>query len=286
MFPFIDAPVPTLPLRAANPTAAALEDFAVQQAIDRQRGISRYGPRIVTMRPAGQPSNDAQVWAFDPATLPESDSEAAWWWLQDYAHGSTQQFFIGSAGLPYEPENDAQRAGAASLLVGEAGFSILAVKRVATARMEIPAAREFRLDLSGNSRPGYAMQAPYEGVREASEIMRAEGVPRKIRKQVLESFDREAMRVRTAGTQDFGLRFFDNLEAKPLGRNLFETFPASRGSLALKTEWNQMNGIKQWRIREGSIIFEGPAAPQGPGLAGGQTQKYVLHLEDLLEPTE
>jgi len=132
----------------------------------------------------------------------------------------------------------------------------------------------------------FATPEPYEGVREASAIMRREGVPRKIRKQVLESFDRRAMAVRPARPGEYGLRFYDDVVAKPRARYLFETFPASRGSLGLKLGWNRMTRLSQWRIREGATLFEGPTAEQGLGLAGGKTQKYVLHLEDILEPFE
>ena len=130
----------------------------------------------------------------------------------------------------------------------------------------------------------FATREPYEGVREASAYLRVQGVPRPIRKQVLESFDRRAMRLRLAGEQEFGVRYYDQILAFPRGRTLFETFPASRSSLALKPEWNQMRFLKQWRIRPGTKVFEGPAAPQGLALPGGQTQKYILQLEDLLEP--
>jgi len=126
---------------------------------------------------------------------------------------------------------------------------------------------------------------PYSGVREASRILQAEGVPRHIRKQVLESFDVRTINVRAAGTDEFALRYFDGIDADPRGRFLFETFPASRQSLALDAQWNQMTGVVQWQLRPGAIVFEGVASPQGTYLPGGQIQKYVLDpIADLITP--
>ena len=135
-----------------------------------------------------------------------------------------------------------------------------------------------------NAATEFATPTPYEGVRKASSYLQEAGVPRNIRKQVLESFDRRAMQVRTAGDSEFGIRYFDNVNAWPEGRYLFETFPASRQSLALQTEWNQMQFFKQWQIRPGTVILEGPAAAQGAYLPGGQTQQYILDIDNLLEP--
>lgn len=110
------------------------------------------------------------------------------------------------------------------------------------------------------------------------------GVPRRFRKQILESFDVRTLRVRTAGDAEFGIRYFDNVDAFPRGRYLFETFPASRDSLALQIEWNQMTGFKQWQIRPGATVLEGATSPQGVW-RGGQTQKYIFDpVADLLEP--
>lgn len=81
------------------------------------------------------------------------------------------------------------------------------------------------------------------------------------------------------------MRYFDNITALPQGRFLFETFPASRQSLALSPTWNQMSGLAQWQIRPNAIIIEGRAASQGIGLEGGQWQKFVLNpRQDLIAP--
>lgn len=114
--------------------------------------------------------------------------------------------------------------------------------------------------------------------------MRDMGIPRNIRTQVLQSFDVRTIRVRAAGEAEYGLRYFDNVDAFPRGRYLFETFPASRDSLGLQIDWNQMRGFQQWRIRPGATIFEGSTAPQGVW-RGGQTQKYIFDPTlDLLQP--
>lgn len=123
----------------------------------------------------------------------------------------------------------------------------------------------------------------YAGVRQASQQMREAGVPRHIRKQVLESFDRKAMRVRVVGEAEYGIRYYDNVNAWPRGRYLFEQFPGTRNSLALPPDWNQMTHFRQWRIRPGTTIFEGPAARQG-SYPGGQAQKYIGNLDDLIDP--
>ena len=65
---------------------------------------------------------------------------------------------------------------------------------------------------------------------------------------------------------------------------MFETFPASRQNLALKPEWNQMTYMKQFQVRPNTTIIEGPASSMGVGVEGGQIQKYILDLNDLLEP--
>jgi len=123
---------------------------------------------------------------------------------------------------------------------------------------------------------------PYQGVKKASKYLKSQGVPRKYRKQILESFDRETIKVRSAGTNEYGLRYFDGINAQAKGRYLFETFPATRSSLAVKPKWNHMTNIAQFKVKPGTTIIEGKAAPQGLGLPGGQTQKYINDLERLI----
>jgi RHS repeat-associated protein len=124
----------------------------------------------------------------------------------------------------------------------------------------------------------------YAGVKEASAYLKSKGVPRTFRKQVLESFEVETIKVRAASANEYGLRYFDGVNAKAKGRYLFESFPASRESLAVKSEWNQMTNIAQFKVSPGATIIEGRASAQGAGLPGGQVQKYITDLSDLLAP--
>ena len=74
---------------------------------------------------------------------------------------------------------------------------------------------------------------------------------RTIPKNILQSFDVRTIKVRLARTNEYGIRSHDKgLKATVNGRYLFETFPASRNSLAIKPEWNNMTDIKQWQIKK------------------------------------
>jgi hypothetical protein len=126
---------------------------------------------------------------------------------------------------------------------------------------------------------------PYAGIRQASQYLKEMGVSRAKRVEWLQSFEADTVRVRAAHASEYGLRFFDNINALPRGRFLFESFPASRQSLAILPRWNQMTDIAQWQIRPGATIIEGRAAPQGFWLEGGRWQKFVLNsIDDLFSP--
>jgi RHS repeat-associated protein len=115
----------------------------------------------------------------------------------------------------------------------------------------------------------------FGGIRQASQYLRDAGVPRAQRVEWLQSFQQGTVRFRSAGDAEFGIRYFGG-EAYPSGRFLFETFPASRGSLALDPRWgNTMIGFRQWQIAPGTPIIEGRAAAQGV-YPGGQLQKFIL----------
>jgi hypothetical protein len=137
--------------------------------------------------------------------------------------------------------------------------------------------------VSASSVAANALPEAFSGVRQASKFLRDNGVPRSIRKQVLESFDRQSMRLRVAGDSEFGLRYFDDINAFARGRYVFGELPATRSSLALPANWNQMTYLRQFRVRPGTTMLEGPAAPQG-FYPGGQIQRYILNLDDLLDP--
>ncbi len=117
----------------------------------------------------------------------------------------------------------------------------------------------------------------YAGVQEASDFLKNAGVERQYRKQILESFDVRTIQVRQAGDDLFGLRYYDDLDADAAGRYLFNTFPATRQSLAVPPKWNKFQYIQQWQVRPGTTYIEGLAAPQGLHYPGGDLQMYFLN---------
>lgn len=120
----------------------------------------------------------------------------------------------------------------------------------------------------------------FAGVREASRYLQEAGVPRSVRKEVLESFERGTIRVQTAGADTYGLRFFGG-ESDALGRYLSPTLPATRSSLALPPG-NAMSGIAQFQIRPGATYFTGRVGPNF-GYPGGGVQQFVPNLGDLIQ---
>ena len=127
----------------------------------------------------------------------------------------------------------------------------------------------------------------YDGVKQASEYLQSQGVPRAYRKQILESFDVETIKLQTAGESTYGLRFYGG-NANAEGRYLFETFSplTNRQNLALPYEWNSMTGIQQFQIRKGTTMITGKAVAQksfGSQYIGGANQWYINNLEDLIK---
>jgi RHS repeat-associated protein len=127
----------------------------------------------------------------------------------------------------------------------------------------------------------------YDGVKQASEYLQSQGVPRAYRKQILESFDVETIKLQTAGESTYGLRFYGG-NANAEGRYLFETFSplTNRQNLALPYEWNSMTGIQQFQVRNGTTMITGKAAAQkrfGSQYIGGANQWYINNLEDLIK---
>ena len=119
----------------------------------------------------------------------------------------------------------------------------------------------------------------YVGVKEASQYLKEMGLPRNVRKDILESFDIGSIKVEQAGANSYGIRFYGG-SVKANGAYLFETFTpqTNRSNLALPPEWNKMSGIKQWKIKVGTTIFTGRAAPQlqfGSQYVGGAKQIWV-----------
>ncbi|MDQ8767703.1 hypothetical protein RFG22_08350 [Streptococcus ruminantium] len=125
----------------------------------------------------------------------------------------------------------------------------------------------------------------YSGVKEASKYLQEQEIPREFRKQILESFEVGTIKVNQATSDTYGLRFYGEL-AKPEGRYLFETFTdqINRKNLALPPAWNTMEGIAQFKLREGTTYISGRVAPQlqmGTEYVGGAMQWYVNELSQL-----
>lgn len=139
------------------------------------------------------------------------------------------------------------------------------------------------MDPLGLCKATSGIRDPYAGVKQASEFLKRMGVSRNDRVQILQSFEEGTISVRQAGSSEFGLRYHSD-PSRAGGGYLFETFPASRESLAIKPEWNDMTGFRQYQVRPGATIIEGRASPQGPYLTGGQVQKYIYDWINNLLP--
>jgi len=121
----------------------------------------------------------------------------------------------------------------------------------------------------------------FAGIREASQFLRGAGVPRAARVQILQSFEASTVQVDQAGANQFGIRYFGG-NANEVGSFLFDTFPASRQSLALRPEFNAMTGFRQLQIRPAANVISGRVAAQGVGFEGGQMQRFILNPEENL----
>lgn len=125
----------------------------------------------------------------------------------------------------------------------------------------------------------------YGGVRYASEYLKQQKVPRKYRKQILESFDICTIKLKIADDSTYGLRFYGG-KSNLKGKYLFETFSplTNRNNLALPYEWNYMTGVQQFKIKAKTIIIAGRVAPQksfGALYIGGAYQWFISNLEDI-----
>ncbi|WP_146548949.1 T7SS effector LXG polymorphic toxin [Rummeliibacillus suwonensis] len=144
-----------------------------------------------------------------------------------------------------------------------------------------------KVEASGSGKGNF--NDPYIGVKQASEYLKSQGVPRQFRKTTLESFEIGTIRLDVAGSNTYGLRFYDNINAYPRGRYLFETFSpqVNRSNLALPPDWNRMTGIQQWQVKPDTIIIKGKAGPQfqmGNQYIGGVEQWYITNLDSLIKP--
>jgi RHS repeat-associated protein len=160
------------------------------------------------------------------------------------------------------------------------GNAILVLAPEAWVRLGAPASSGTRVMAEIESLP----YDRFGGVREASAYLRSQGVSRMRRVEILQAFERGTITLREAGASEFGLRYFSE-PGRTGGSWLFETFPASRASLAVKPEWNAMTGFRQFQIRPRTPMIRGRAAPQGPYLPGGQPQSFILDWRaSLIEP--
>lgn len=143
---------------------------------------------------------------------------------------------VGSAALAHSPLGE--RMGNAAL----GGLKQLA---------NSSAARAIQGALSEG--PGVTSEV-YAGVRQASAFLKEHGFAREIRKRTLGPLDPKTVGTRLAGSNEYGIRYYDNIKAFARGHWLFDTFPAGRESLAVKFEWNKMLYIKQWHKKIGSRL--------------------------------
>ena len=160
----------------------------------------------------------------------------------------------------------------------------LTVKWFAPKSLAPQVAEVERLVVTGEGLAAKGLPDSYAGIRQASQYLKEMGVPRAKRVEILQSFEAQNMVVKQAGQTEFGLRYFSDAN-RAGGSYLFETFPASRSSLAIKPEWNTMSGFRQFQVRPGVTVLEGRAAAQGANLPGGQGQKFILDWRnDLIAP--
>ncbi|MCB0339087.1 MAG: RHS repeat protein, partial [Bdellovibrionales bacterium] len=94
----------------------------------------------------------------------------------------------------------------------------------------------------------------YSGIREASEYLRAIGVPRRYRKDTLEAFVKESVVLRRANANEYVIRYFDDLNRGPKGHWVYpsELGLLTRDELAILPEWNRMTYINQMRLKPDS----------------------------------
>lgn len=125
----------------------------------------------------------------------------------------------------------------------------------------------------------------YSGIKNASKYLKSQNVPRKYRKQILQSFDIHTIKIKIADDHTYGIRFYGG-NSNLKGKYLFETFSqlTNRNNLALPYEWNDMTGIQQFKVREGTIIIVGRVAPQlsfSASYIGGAYQWFINDLENI-----
>jgi hypothetical protein len=120
---------------------------------------------------------------------------------------------------------------------------------------------------------------PYSGVKMASQYLIDMGLPRNVRKEILEAFNVGTIKMEVAGNSTYGIRFYGG-NARANGPYLFETFGqgSNRANMALPPQWNSMTAIQQWKIKPGTKYISGNAASQfsyGSVYVGGSKQYWI-----------
>jgi len=149
-------------------------------------------------------------------------------------------------------------------------------------------------------RTGRYITSTGDNIKEARKYLTDMGLESKEIDRVLDSFAPQTLKVVKAGSEDYGIRFYDidyKTRINPAysnGQYLFETFTPyiNREGLALPPSWNQMTGIKQWQIEPGTVILKGIADSQKlDGVhyiyPGGAEQIFIYQpwkYKTLLEP--
>ena len=149
-------------------------------------------------------------------------------------------------------------------------------------------------------RTGRYITSTGDNIKEARKYLTDMGLESKEIDRVLDSFAPQTLKVVKAGSEDYGIRFYDidyKTRINPAysnGQYLFETFTSNinREGLALPPSWNQMTGIKQWQIEPGTVILKGIADSQKlDGVhyiyPGGAEQIFIYQpwkYKTLLEP--
>lgn len=189
-------------------------------------------------------------------------------------------FFAGTMAAPVIAFGAAEGLIAAAPTVTTAALPYITSTYMALSN---PATKEFIADVgfsivSGYDGPGVSSpiaqnitRAPYEGVREASKFLKSQGVIRRFRKPVIESFEIETITLQQADFETYGLRFYGDM-AKDAASYLFPTFTnyVNRNGLAILPEWrNSMTGLAEFKVQPGAFYLLGRASAQSSYYRGG-----------------
>ena len=214
----------------------------------------------------GDPSGNVFETLWDAASIGAGVTEL----IDSIKYGSGQDIALCAGAIVVD-----SLAAAVPFVPGGAGIALKA-SRAAGKKLAAEVAKQAaKKAVKVEARASTKIADAYSGVKQASKYLQDSGVNRDKRKEIIESFNKETIVFRKATDSEYGIRYYDGIESFARGRYLFETFPASRQSLAIKPKWNSMKLFKQWKVKEGTPIIQGISAPQGKNLPGGQIQKYI-----------